>query len=173
MPPRLPLTRLCHSCQSFLSSPSLLPPRQPSPWLAIIPQLQILHQTRSASILSSLSDNPGAYNKKIRRGRGPASGKGKTSGRGHKGQKQHGKVPAGFNGGQTPLEVVHGERGFKNIFSPDIAVVNLDRIQAWIDAGRLDTGRVITVRELSQSRCVHRLKDGVKVLARVCTHFVV
>lgn len=71
-------------------------------------------QRRHASILGSLSDNPGAYNKRIRRGRGPASGKGKTSGRGHKGQKQHGKVPAGFNGGQTPLEVVKGRKGFLN-----------------------------------------------------------
>ena len=78
--------------------------------------LPFLHyQYRSASILSSLSDNPGAYNKNIRRGRGPASGKGKTSGRGHKGQKQHGKVPHNFEGGQTPLIVVHGKRGFVNV----------------------------------------------------------
>lgn len=69
---------------------------------------------RRASILSSLSDTPGSYNKRIRRGRGPASGKGKTSGRGHKGQKQHGKVPYGFNGGQTPESIVHGTRGFTN-----------------------------------------------------------
>ncbi len=71
-------------------------------------------QHRRASILSSISDNPGAYKKRIRVGRGPASGKGKTSGRGHKGQKQHGKVPFGFNGGQTPLEIVKGPRGFVN-----------------------------------------------------------
>ncbi len=71
-------------------------------------------QTRNASILGSLSDNPGAYNRRIRRGRGPSSGKGKTSGRGHKGQKQHGKVPARFQGGQTPVDIVHGERGFDN-----------------------------------------------------------
>ena len=78
--------------------------------------LPFLHtQTRHASILSSLSDNPSAYNKRIRRGRGPSSGKGKTSGRGHKGQKQHGKVPAGFQGGQTPLEIVKGKRGFDNV----------------------------------------------------------
>lgn len=83
-----------------------------SPFL--LPCLQ--SQQRAASILSSLSDNPGAYNKKIRRGRGPASGKGKTSGRGHGGQKQHGKVPRGFNGGQTPDEVVHGIRGFVNVY---------------------------------------------------------
>jgi large subunit ribosomal protein L15 len=73
-----------------------------------------INQQRSASILSSLSDTKGSYNKKIRRGRGPASGKGKTSGRGIKGQKAHGKVPAGFNGGQTPDMVVSGSRGFKN-----------------------------------------------------------
>jgi len=73
-----------------------------------------LNQHRSASILSSLSDNKGAYNKRIRVGRGPSSGYGKTSGRGHKGQKQHGKVPAGFNGGQTPDWVVSGKRGIKN-----------------------------------------------------------
>lgn len=67
------------------------------------------------SILSDLRDVSGAYNKRIRRGRGPASGKGKTSGRGHKGQKQHGKVPAGFNGGQTKDEVAAGRRGFNNM----------------------------------------------------------
>lgn len=85
-----------------------------SPLSFLLPQLQ--QQSRNAHILASLSDNPGAYNKRIRRGRGPASGKGKTSGRGHKGQKQHGKVPAGFNGGQTPDHIVHGERGFKNMY---------------------------------------------------------
>ena len=77
--------------------------------------LPFLHrQRRTASILGSLSDTPGSYNKRIRRGRGPSSGKGKTSGRGHKGQKQHGKVPANFNGGQTPDFVVHGKYGFVN-----------------------------------------------------------
>ena len=75
-------------------------------------------QIRNASILGALGDVPEHYNKRIRRGRGPSSGKGKTSGRGHKGQKQHGKVPAFFNGGQTPLEVVHGVRGFKNVYAP-------------------------------------------------------
>lgn len=85
-----------------------------SPLSFLLPQLQ--QQSRNAHILASLSDNPGAFSKKTRRGRGPASGKGKTSGRGHKGQKQHGKVPTGFNGGQTPEIVVHGERGFTNMF---------------------------------------------------------
>lgn len=73
-------------------------------------------QTRSASILSSLSDNPGAYSTKKRLGRGPSSGKGKTSGRGQKGQKARGKVPKQFNGGQTPEGVVHGKSGFTNVY---------------------------------------------------------
>ena len=110
MPPRLPwrLPPQLTSCsvQAFSPPPFLLP---------LLSQIQT--QIRSASILSSLSDNKSAYNKRIRRGRGPASGKGKTSGRGHKGQKQHGSVPGGFNGGQTPDIVVHGERGFKNMYA--------------------------------------------------------
>ncbi|KAK4965215.1 hypothetical protein LTR28_003517 [Elasticomyces elasticus] len=124
------------------------------------------HQHRPASILSSLSDNPGAYNRRIRRGRGPSSGKGKTSGRGHKGQKQHGKVPRGFNGGQTPDIVVSGERGFENHLSLDMSPINLTRIQAWIDNRRLDPTQPITLRELAHSRCLHGVKDGVKLLAR-------
>jgi len=137
----------------------------PSPLAAfLLPFLQ----SRSASILSSLSDNPAAYPRasRIRRGRGPSSGKGKTSGRGHKGQRQHGKVPFGFQGGQTPDYVVHGERGFKNIFSLEMSPINLDRIQSWIDQGRLDPTKQITLRELAKSRCIHGVKDGVKLLAR-------
>ncbi|KAJ6109422.1 54S ribosomal protein L10 [Penicillium sp. IBT 16267x] len=144
--------------QQFIARPL----QQSSPLVFLAPQFQ---QTRNASILSSLSDNPSAYNKRIRRGRGPASGKGKTSGRGHKGQKQHGKVPAGFNGGQTKDIVVSGTRGEEsNIFALELAPVNLSRIQEWIDQGRIDPTRPITVRELTQSRCIHKHKDGVKVL---------
>lgn len=87
---------------------------RPSAAPAFVCQL-LAPQVRHASILGDLHDVAEHYNKRIRRGRGPASGKGKTSGRGHKGQKQHGKVPAFFNGGQTPLEVVHGVRGFNNV----------------------------------------------------------
>lgn len=105
MPPRLQLLR-----RAAVSIPSQQAYQPLAPFL--YPFLG--QQQRSASILSSLSDNKGAYNKRIRRGRGPASGKGKTSGRGHKGQKQHGKVPYGFNGGQTPDSVVAGPRGFEN-----------------------------------------------------------
>ncbi|KAL8832766.1 MAG: hypothetical protein Q9170_004764 [Blastenia crenularia] len=123
-------------------------------------------QQRSASILSGLSDNSGAYHKKIRRGRGPSSGKGKTSGRGQKGQKAHGKVPRGFNGGQTPDEVVHGIRGFENQFSVDMKPLNLVKVQSWVEQGRLDPSKPITVRELVKSRCIHGVQDGVKLLAK-------
>ncbi|KAJ5578193.1 54S ribosomal protein L10 [Penicillium hispanicum] len=155
MAPRL--MALPTQLQQFIARPF----QQSSPLAFLVPPFQ---QSRNASILSSLSDNASAYNKRIRRGRGPASGKGKTSGRGHKGQKQHGKVPAGFNGGQTPDIVVHGERGAPNIFAIDLAPVNLDRIQSWIDQGRIDPARPITVRELSQSNCIHETRDGVKLL---------
>ncbi|KAJ5902040.1 54S ribosomal protein L10 [Penicillium taxi] len=155
MPPRL--LGLPMQLQQFVARPF----QQSSPLAFLIPQVQ---QSRPISILSALSDNPSAYNKRIRRGRGPASGKGKTSGRGHKGQKQHGKVPARFNGGQTADIVVSGERGGKNPFSVDMAPVNLERIQEWIDQERIDPKRPITLRELTKSRCIHKVKDGVKIL---------
>jgi len=110
MPPRMPLLRALAHPQSFQTplGPLLCPFLRPQ---LKVPNPSPPNQARYASILGALSDNPGAYNKRIRRGRGPASGKGKTSGRGHKGQNQHGKVPAHFNGGQTPDEVVNGIRG--------------------------------------------------------------
>ncbi|KAI9721138.1 MAG: YmL10 [Chrysothrix sp. TS-e1954] len=123
-------------------------------------------QTRHASILGSLSDVPSAYSKRIRKGRGPAAGKGKTSGRGHNGQKQHGKVPRGFQGGQTPLEGIKGLRGFENQHSVEMTTINLDKIQSWIDQGRIDPSKPITLKELQESRCLHGIKDGVKLLAR-------
>ena len=115
MPPRLQLL-------SRASTATVHAPYQPvAPFLYPCLQQQ---QQRSASILSQLSDTKGAYNRRIRVGRGPSSGYGKTSGRGHKGQKQHGKVPAGFNGGQTPDWVVHGKRGFKNQYALDLGLLS-------------------------------------------------
>jgi len=108
MPPRLKTLRLA---SALLARPHV---SRITPLLApfLLPT-----QQRSASILSSLSDNDGAYNKRIRRGRGPSSGKGKTGGRGQKGQHAHGKVPAGFEGGQTPLSVTTPVRG-RNKYNP-------------------------------------------------------
>ncbi|KAK5024640.1 YmL10 [Exophiala sideris] len=128
--------------------------------------LPFLHiQSRNASILSSLSDRPGAYNRRVRRGRGPASGNGGKSGRGSDGQKQHGSVPAGFNGGQTPEHIVHGKFGFKNLHATEMVPVNLNRIQAWIDQKRLDPSRPITLLELYRSKLIGQCKDGIKLLA--------
>ena len=105
--------------------PRLLQPRNirplaasPSPLASLFARLALQTQTtqaRPASILASLSDNRGAYNKRKRVGRGPSSGSGKTSGRGHKGQGQHGKVKPWFQGGQTPLVVSRGRKGFENL----------------------------------------------------------
>lgn len=99
MPPRLKALRLA---SSLLQRPTACPISAP---------LLAPAQQRPVSILSSLSDTKGAYQKRIRKGRGPASGKGKTAGRGQKGQHAHGKVPAGFEGGQTPLSITKPERG--------------------------------------------------------------
>ncbi|QPC77204.1 hypothetical protein HYE68_007956 [Fusarium pseudograminearum] len=123
-------------------------------------------QTRNASILGSLANTPGAMHQKKRVGRGPSSGHGKTSGRGHKGQKQHGKVKPWFQGGQTPLIVKHGRKGFSNYRAAQMSEVNIDQIQAWIDQGRLDPTKQITPKELIECGIIGTLKDGVKILSR-------
>ncbi|KAF2654026.1 ribosomal protein L15 [Lophiostoma macrostomum CBS 122681] len=160
MPPRLRALRVANSL--FSLSSACTASRLAAPFA-------VPAQQRSASILASLSDNPGAYHKKIRRGRGPASGKGKTAGRGQKGQHAHGKVPAGFQGGQTPLSITKPVRGRDkyNPFKVEMSPINLDRIQSWIDQGRLNPARPITMKELNKSRCIHGVKrHGVKLLGR-------
>ncbi|KAH8899019.1 50S ribosomal subunit protein L15 [Thozetella sp. PMI_491] len=158
MPPRIPLAQAARCCRTPIAAPTV------TPLASLFAALSI--QTRNASILASLSDNPGAYHKRIRKGRGPSSGYGKTSGRGHKGQKQHGKVNPWFQGGQTPLIFSRGKKGFENIRADVMAELNLDRIQDWIDAGRLDATKPITPRELIKSKCVTRIRDGIKLLSR-------
>lgn len=110
MPPRIPARLTAQCCRATLESSNV------SALTSVFGALSI--QSRSASILSDLRDNRGAYQKRIRVGRGPSSGKGKTSGRGHKGQKQHGKVNAWFQGGQTPLLFQRGRMGFDNMYVP-------------------------------------------------------
>src|SRR4051812_22461005 len=107
MPPRLPLAQAVRCCRAPAALSSTAPPL-----VSLFAALSV--QARSASILASLSDNPGAYNKRIRKGRGPSSGYGKTAGRGTKGQNAHGKVKPWFQGGQTPLLFSHGRKGFVN-----------------------------------------------------------
>ncbi|KAI1497791.1 ribosomal protein L18e/L15P [Biscogniauxia marginata] len=158
MPPRIPALLAAQCCKASVDSPA-----RPS-LVSLFAALSV--QTRNASILASLSDNRGAHQKRIRVGRGPSSGKGKTSGRGHKGQKQHGKVKPWFQGGQTPLIFQKGRLGFENLRADVMSEVNLDKLQMWIDAGRIDATKQITPKELVQSNLVGTIKDGIKLLAR-------
>ncbi len=116
--------------------------------------------------LNELKNNPGATKDRIRVGRGIGSGKGKTGGRGVKGQKSRSGVAVnGFEGGQMPLYRRLPKRGFKNPFTLHFAVVNLDTIQKAIDAGKLDA-KAIDVEALLKSGIISKQKDGVRLLAR-------
>ncbi len=117
--------------------------------------------------LNQLADRPGARKAGKRRGRGMASGLGKTSGRGHKGQKsRRGVAIKGFEGGQMPLHRRLPKRGFKNLFRKHFAVVNLGRLQAAIDAGKLDSKQPIDVAVLVGAGLVTNPRDGVRLLAK-------
>lgn len=117
--------------------------------------------------LNELSDNPGATQRKKRIGRGPGSGKGKTGGRGIKGQKSRSGVAIkGYEGGQMPLYQRLPKRGFNKPNAKSYAVVNLGLIQKFIDAGKLDAKGEITEDALVASGLVRRKKDGIRVLAK-------
>ncbi|MBN8961492.1 MAG: 50S ribosomal protein L15 [Rhizobiales bacterium] len=117
--------------------------------------------------LTDIADNAGSRKKRMRVGRGIGSGKGKTSGRGGKGQTARSGVRIkGFEGGQMPLHRRLPKRGFHNIFRLDFAEVNLDRLQAAIDAKTLDAKDVINAEALVKARVLRRAKDGVRLLGR-------
>ncbi|ABQ37052.1 MULTISPECIES: 50S ribosomal protein L15 [Bradyrhizobium] len=117
--------------------------------------------------LSDIADNAGARKKRMRVGRGIGSGKGKTSGRGGKGQTARSGVRIkGFEGGQMPMHRRLPKRGFNNIFALDFVEINLDRIQQAIDAKKLDAGSVINAEALVKSGALRRAKDGVRLLGR-------
>jgi large subunit ribosomal protein L15 len=117
--------------------------------------------------LSEIADNAGARKKRMRVGRGIGSGKGKTSGRGGKGQTARSGVRIkGFEGGQMPMHRRLPKRGFNNIFRLDFVEINLDRIQQAIDAKKLDAGSVINAEALVKSGALRRAKDGVRLLGR-------
>ncbi|MEM8824619.1 MAG: 50S ribosomal protein L15 [Pseudomonadota bacterium] len=116
--------------------------------------------------LNELRDNPGATHKPKRVGRGPGSGIGKTGGRGIKGQKSRSGVAInGYEGGQMPLYQRLPKRGFNKPNRKSFAVVNLGKIQAFIDAGKLDAGNV-TEDALVEAGVVRRKLDGVRVLGK-------
>lgn len=117
--------------------------------------------------LHELSDNPGAAKKQKRVARGPGSGKGKTAGRGIKGQKSRSGVAiGGYEGGQMPLYRRLPKRGFNKPNQKHYAVVNLGLIQKFIDAGKLDPKAEINAAVLVASGLVRRALDGVRVLAK-------
>ena len=116
--------------------------------------------------LNELRDNPGARKSRVRVGRGIGSGLGKTAGRGQKGQKSRSGVSIkGFEGGQMPLHRRLPKRGFKNTsFARRLNEINLDRVQAAIDAGKLDAGAPVDAEALVKAGVLRRARDGVRLL---------
>jgi large subunit ribosomal protein L15 len=117
--------------------------------------------------LNELHDNPGAAKKQKRVARGPGSGKGKTAGRGIKGQKtRSGGANGGYEGGQMPLYRRLPKRGFTKPNAKSYAVVNLGMIQKFIGEGKLDATQPITAEAMVASGLIRRVLDGVRVLAK-------
>ena len=117
--------------------------------------------------LNELHDNPGANKTKKRIGRGPGSGKGKTGGRGLKGQKSRSGVSLnGYEGGQMPLYMRLPKRGFNKPNRKEFAVVNLGLIQKFVDLKKLDTKIEINEDVLVESGLVRRKLDGVRILSK-------
>src|SRR5690606_8553531 len=117
--------------------------------------------------LSGLRDNEGARKGRMRVGRGIGPGKGKTGGRGQKGQKSRSGVSIkGFEGGQMPLHMRIPKRGFNNPFGKDFAEVNLGMVQKFIDAGKLDAKGVVDHAALKAAGLARGGKDGVRLLGK-------
>jgi large subunit ribosomal protein L15 len=115
--------------------------------------------------LNELSPREGSVKARMRVGRGPGSGKGKTAGRGVKGQKSRTGVSiAGFEGGQMPLHMRLPKRGFNSINRKHFAEVNLWRLAQAIEAGKLDAKQVINADVLIAAGVIRRKKDGVRLL---------
>ncbi|GAA95805.1 uncharacterized protein L969DRAFT_50016 [Mixia osmundae IAM 14324] len=125
------------------------------------------YATPASNHLAALAPVKGATKNRKRVGRGPGSGRGKTATKGHKGQNARGGVPRrGFTGGQTPLSRTVPKRGFTPPTSEPNTVLPLNRLHQWILTGRIDPTRPITMRELLESGCVHKVEQGgVKLLS--------
>ena len=110
--------------------------------------------------LHTLSPAEGSTKSNFRKGRGPASGNGKTAGKGHKGQnaRSGGGVRPGFEGGQIPLYRKLPKRGFHNKFATNYAIVNVSALNVFED------GAVVTTEALLEKRIIRKTLDGVKVL---------
>ena len=117
--------------------------------------------------LNELKAQAGSTHRKMRVGRGIGSGKGKTCGRGVKGQKsRQGVAINGFEGGQTPLHMRLPKIGFTNIFRKEYVEINLGQLQMMIDAKRLDPKAPTTEDVLVQAGVIRRRRDGVKLLVK-------
>jgi large subunit ribosomal protein L15 len=117
--------------------------------------------------LNEIADKPGARKRRMRIGRGIGSGKGKTGGRGGKGQTaRSGVTIAGFEGGQMPLHMRMPKRGFNAPFRARYAEVNLGRVQAALDKGKLKADQTVTEADLKAAGLVGHLHDGVRLLAK-------
>jgi large subunit ribosomal protein L15 len=117
--------------------------------------------------LNELRDNEGARKGRMRVGRGIGSGKGKTAGRGQKGQKSRSGVSIfGFEGGQMPLHMRLPKRGFNNPFAKDYAEVNLGALQKAIDAGKLDSKGTVDHDALKAAGLARGGRDGVRLLGK-------
>ena len=117
--------------------------------------------------LSDIADNPGSRKKRMRVGRGIGSGKGKTSGRGGKGQTARSGVRIkGFEGGQMPLHRRLPKRGFNNVFRVEFAEINLDRLQQAVDSKAIDAKETVTAESLVKAGVLRRAKAGVRLLGR-------
>lgn len=115
--------------------------------------------------LNEIRDNEGARKSRMRVGRGIGSGKGKTGGRGVKGQKSRtGVAIKGYEGGQMPIHMRLPKRGFKNLFRLDFVAVNVGRIQAAVDAGKIAKGAKVDAAALVEAGVIRRVKDGVRLL---------
>ena len=120
--------------------------------------------------LNNLRDVPGSRRDATRVGRGRGSGKGKTAGRGYNGQKSRSgnALRIGFEGGQTPLRLTLPRRGFVNPKRMTFAPLNLERLQRWIDDGRLDAGKTLTMKHFVDAGLIDkRCGNGVKLLAKL------
>jgi large subunit ribosomal protein L15 len=117
--------------------------------------------------LNDLRDNAGARKERLRVGRGIGSSKGKTGGRGVKGQTSRtGVAINGFEGGQMPIYRRLPKRGFNNIFRLDYSEVNLDRLQQAVDAGKFKAGDTVNAETLVKTGVLSTAKDGVRLLGR-------
>lgn len=116
-------------------------------------------------LLNEMKDNEGARKRRMRVGRGIGSGKGKTCGRGYKGQKSREGVSInGFEGGQMPIHRRLPKRGFDNVSRENLAELNLGELQRLVDAGTIDAKKDITVESLREAGVIRPVEHGVKLL---------